>query len=61
MLQPSIEGLRYGIDGPGIECRHGQDIFPLLQTVQTDPEAHPVSYSKRSGVLSRGGEYVSWP
>jgi len=42
---------RYGLDGPGIESLWGR-YFP--HPVQTDPGAHPASYTMGTGSLSRG-------
>jgi hypothetical protein len=38
-------------EGPGIESRWGGGIFSL---VQTDPAAHPASFTMGTGSLSRG-------
>ena len=39
------------------ECRHGQDILPLLQNIQAGSWVHPASYSMSSshGVKCGGG------
>ena len=42
---------RYGLDGPGIESRWGAR---FSAPVQTGPGAHPASYTKGTGSLSRG-------
>jgi len=52
---------RYGKDGPGIESRWGTR-FPA--PVQTDPEAHPASYTMGTGSfpgLKRPGRGVDHP
>ena len=43
---------RYGLDGLGIESRWGGARFPA--PVQTNPGAHPPSYTMGIGCLSRG-------
>ena len=42
---------RYGLDGPGIDSRWGRK---LSSPVQTDPGAHPASYTTGTRSLSRG-------
>ena len=42
---------RYGLDGPGIESRWGQD---FSAPVQTGPGAHSVSYTMGTGYLYGG-------
>ena len=39
---------RYGLDGPGIESRSGQDFFA---PAQTGPGAHPASCTKGTGTF----------
>jgi hypothetical protein len=41
---------RYGLDATGIESRWGRD---FSGPVQTDPGAHPASYTMGTGSLSR--------
>ena len=41
---------RYGLDGPGIECRWGAG---FSAPVQTGPGAHPAPYTTGTGSLSR--------
>ena len=47
---------RYGLEGPGIETRWGQDFPPD----QTDPGAHPDSHAMGTGSLSRGKAAGAW-
>ena len=52
---------RYGLDGPGIESRWGQD---FSAPVQTGPGAHPASYTMGTGSfqgLKRPGRGVVHP
>ena len=46
---------RYGLDGPGIESRWGGVTFSA--PVQTDPGAHPASYTTGTGSFLG----VKWP
>ena len=41
-----------GLDGPGFECRYGQETF--LHNVKTGSETHPSPYSMGTGIISRG-------
>jgi hypothetical protein len=42
----------YGVDGPEIESRQGENVF-LLQNVQTVSEAQPASSTMTTGALRR--------
>ena len=44
---------RYGLDGPGIECRWGGEAR-FSARVQTDSGAHPASYTMGTGSFPRG-------
>jgi len=33
----------YGLDGPGFESQQGQDIYSVIQNIQTGSGAHPAS------------------
>ena len=40
----------YELDGPGFECQQWQDIYSVIQNIQTGSGAHTASYSLDTGV-----------
>ena len=49
----SVEYVDYRLHDRGMESRHAQRDFSLLQNVQTGSGAHPASHSMGTGVLFR--------